>query len=151
MKSAAPAQTRARSKSDLEWKDVPGPSNFDSFSTDSGVGSVATDTSQVFYSVILIFRFLAIIEMWKTWISVGTLIFLSQIQEESRVLTPFLYATFSQPHSLLSCHTHTQKLELSCYDIVLKGAHVNHRITGKTGGDINHICLLITVPHARSS
>ena len=47
MKSEAPAQTRARSKSDLEWKDVPGPLNFDSFSTDSGVGSVATDTSQV--------------------------------------------------------------------------------------------------------
>ena len=47
IKSEAPAQTKARSKSDLEWKDVPGPLNFDSFSTDSGVGSVATDTSQV--------------------------------------------------------------------------------------------------------
>ena len=53
------------------------------------------------------------------------------LTEESRVLVPFVFATFSQPHSLLSCHPHTQKLELSCYDIVLKGASIDHPVIGK--------------------
>ncbi len=35
---------------------------------------------------------------------------------------PFLYAYFSQPHSLVSIHRDSQKVELSCFDIVLKGA-----------------------------
>ena len=46
-KASAPADARPRSKSDLDWKEVTSPLNFDSFSTDSGLGSVATDTSQV--------------------------------------------------------------------------------------------------------
>ena len=38
-------------------------------------------------------------------------------------LWPFLYVYFSQPHTLISCIPKTnQKLELSCFDMVLKGA-----------------------------
>ncbi|XP_074656098.1 intermembrane lipid transfer protein VPS13B-like [Tubulanus polymorphus] len=35
---------------------------------------------------------------------------------------PFLYAYFSQPHSLFSLRPATQKVELSCYDVLVKGA-----------------------------
>ncbi|XP_023930773.1 vacuolar protein sorting-associated protein 13B-like [Lingula anatina] len=35
---------------------------------------------------------------------------------------PYFYAYFSQPHSVASCHPDRQKLEMSCYDVTLKGA-----------------------------
>ena len=45
-------------------------------------------------------------------------------------MVPFLYAYFSQPHSLLACELRSQKIELSCYDIVLKGAKNGYSVRG---------------------
>ncbi|XP_061177950.1 intermembrane lipid transfer protein VPS13B-like [Saccostrea echinata] len=38
---------------------------------------------------------------------------------------PFLHLYLWQPHTVLSCHHDTQKFEISCYDISLKGPHKN--------------------------
>jgi vacuolar protein sorting-associated protein 13B len=46
----------------------------------------------------------------------------------SSCIRPFLYAYFSQPHSLISCSQETQKAELSCFDIILKGAREDYLI-----------------------
>ncbi|XP_055998709.1 intermembrane lipid transfer protein VPS13B-like isoform X2 [Ostrea edulis] len=36
---------------------------------------------------------------------------------------PFLHLYLWQPHTVLSCHHDTQKFEISCYDVSLKGPH----------------------------
>jgi hypothetical protein len=41
---------------------------------------------------------------------------------------PFLFANFSQPHSLVNIKPDAQKVELSCYDFTLKGPKMNHVI-----------------------
>ncbi len=51
--------------------------------------------------------------------------------DDAVTLTPFIFATFAQPHSLLSCHQGAQKLELSCYDVVLKGACADSCVKGR--------------------
>ncbi|XP_064651739.1 intermembrane lipid transfer protein VPS13B-like isoform X2 [Lineus longissimus] len=42
---------------------------------------------------------------------------------------PFLFANFSQPHSLVNIKPNAQKVELSCYDFTLKGPKANHVMT----------------------
>ena len=46
-------------------------------------------------------------------------------------IVPYLYAHFSQPHTLLNCHPGAQRAELSCYDIILKGAKSGYAIMGE--------------------
>ncbi len=46
-------------------------------------------------------------------------------------IVPFLYAQFSQPHSLVSCQSVSQKVELSCYDIVIKGSKPGYMTGGQ--------------------
>lgn len=36
-------------------------------------------------------------------------------------IQPFLFLYISQPYIVLSCQTHQQKLEMSCYDVLIKG------------------------------
>jgi vacuolar protein sorting-associated protein 13B len=36
-------------------------------------------------------------------------------------IVPLLHATFSQPHSFVTCHTDNCKIELSCYDMSIRG------------------------------
>ncbi|XP_048244061.1 vacuolar protein sorting-associated protein 13B-like isoform X2 [Haliotis rufescens] len=36
-------------------------------------------------------------------------------------LKPFLYLYFAQPHTIISCLTSSQRFEMSCYDIIVKG------------------------------
>lgn len=43
---------------------------------------------------------------------------------------PFLFATFSQPHTMLKVTREQQKMELSCYDIILRGAKAGHEFSG---------------------
>ena len=53
------------------------------------------------------------------------------VEEELLYVVPFLYATFAQPHTMLKIEHAAQKLELSCYDIILKGAKPGHSFRGK--------------------
>ena len=46
------------------------------------------------------------------------------------VVRPYLYAYFSQPHSLMSMDRTQSKVELSCYDIVLKGTKLDYVFPG---------------------
>ena len=46
--------------------------------------------------------------------------------EQEVTLDPFLYASFSQPHTMFKFCQATQKIELSCYDIILKGTRGEH-------------------------
>lgn len=34
---------------------------------------------------------------------------------------PFLFGLFSQPHLIVRCHSTTQKIEMSCYDVAVNG------------------------------
>lgn len=43
---------------------------------------------------------------------------------------PFLHLYLWQPHTVLSCHHDTQKFEISCYDVSLKGPHRDSCPTG---------------------
>ena len=45
-------------------------------------------------------------------------------------IIPIMFAYFSQPHTIVSCEADSQKIELSCYDIVLKGPTKGHTVTG---------------------
>ncbi|XP_021340497.1 vacuolar protein sorting-associated protein 13B-like isoform X1 [Mizuhopecten yessoensis] len=47
------------------------------------------------------------------------------IRSGSCVIQPFLYVYFSQPHTVLKCHHVEQTFEMSCYDILIKGAASN--------------------------
>ena len=47
-------------------------------------------------------------------------------------VVPFLYATFAQPHTMVMMQGSSQKVELSCYDVVLKGAKEGYSFTGRT-------------------
>ena len=53
-----------------------------------------------------------------------------------RKMAPVLYMYFSQPHSLLSLERRSQKLELSCYDLVLKGAKPGYTMLDMGGSYI---------------
>ena len=53
-----------------------------------------------------------------------------------RKMAPVLYMYFSQPHSLLSLERRAQKLELSCYDLVLKGAKPGYTMLDMGGNYI---------------
>ena len=46
------------------------------------------------------------------------------------VVRPYIYAYFSQPHSLMSMGETQSKVELSCYDIVLKGTRLGYFFPG---------------------
>lgn len=43
---------------------------------------------------------------------------------------PFLHLYLWQPHTVLSCRPDTQKFEISCYDVSLKGPHKNRHFIG---------------------
>jgi len=45
------------------------------------------------------------------------------------VIKPFMYAYFSQPHSLIACHQDSQKMVLSCFDVILKGCKDGYLIS----------------------
>lgn len=92
----------SRSKMDLEWK-ADTQSTVTMSSKDSGLESIAGSVAQ------------------------GA----AQSSSYQYKIVPFLYAHFSQPHTLLNCHASSQKAELSCYDIVLKGACPGHLICGE--------------------
>ena len=48
----------------------------------------------------------------------------------SSCVQPFLYFYVSQPHMILSCQIETQKFEMSCYDILVKGPGENSVFQG---------------------
>jgi len=52
-------------------------------------------------------------------------------QEPNQRLIPLLHTTFSQPHSFVVCHGSNHKVELSCYDMTVRGPQmsVDHRMT----------------------
>ncbi|KAI8506006.1 Vacuolar protein sorting-associated protein 13B [Branchiostoma belcheri] len=60
-------------------------------------------------------------------------IFPSSFVQESmlgkRVLKPFVHAVFSQPSTIINVQSTSQKLEVSCYDVSLKGVPVDLTIT----------------------
>ncbi|CAH1247692.1 VPS13B [Branchiostoma lanceolatum] len=60
-------------------------------------------------------------------------IFSSSFVQESmmgkRVLKPFVHAVFSQPSTIINVQSTSQKLEVSCYDVSLKGVPVDLTIT----------------------
>ncbi|XP_070535266.1 intermembrane lipid transfer protein VPS13B-like [Ptychodera flava] len=43
-----------------------------------------------------------------------------------QVLNPFLYTVFMQPHTIVSMETQQQRVEMSCYDITVKGRSANY-------------------------
>jgi len=45
----------------------------------------------------------------------------SKMDNASGTLEPLLHISFSQPHSFIVCETKHQKIELSCYDMSVKG------------------------------
>lgn len=47
-------------------------------------------------------------------------------------LHPFLYLIVSQPSLLLSCHHRKQRVEISVFDAMLKGAASDYKCTGKS-------------------
>ena len=53
------------------------------------------------------------------------------IAKGSNYVQPFVYFYLSQPHLILSCRTDTQKFEMSCYDILVKGPTENALFQGK--------------------
>ena len=53
------------------------------------------------------------------------------IAKGSNYVQPFLYFYLSQPHLILSCQTETQKFEMSCYDILVKGPVENALFQGR--------------------
>ena len=57
---------------------------------------------------------------------------MSEGEGSTRSIVPFLYAYFSQPYSLVSCLPDSQKVELSCYDTVLKGTKPGHSVSGRS-------------------
>ena len=59
----------------------------------------------------------------------------TKVETTSRhaVVRPYLYAYFSQPHSLMSMDQTQSKVELSCYDIVLKGTKLDYVFPGNYG------------------
>ncbi|XP_035658997.1 vacuolar protein sorting-associated protein 13B-like isoform X1 [Branchiostoma floridae] len=60
-------------------------------------------------------------------------IFPSSFVQESmvgkRVLKPFVHAVFSQPSTIINVQSASQKLEVSCYDVSLKGVPMDLTIT----------------------
>ncbi|CAH1773157.1 unnamed protein product [Owenia fusiformis] len=53
----------------------------------------------------------------------------SQLDHET---VPYMYAYFSQPHSVISCQTNCQKVELSCYDITIRGPDAGHKFSDES-------------------
>ena len=49
----------------------------------------------------------------------------------SMCIQPFLYFYVSQPHLIVSCQQDTQKFEMSCYDILVKGPGETSIVQGK--------------------
>ena len=47
----------------------------------------------------------------------------------SRALEPLLHVSFSQPHSFIVCETTNQKIDLSCYDMSVRGPLLTSRST----------------------
>ena len=45
----------------------------------------------------------------------------SDIDSASCTIEPLLHVSFSQPHSFIVCETTNQKIELSCYDVSVRG------------------------------
>ena len=54
----------------------------------------------------------------------------SESISKQAVVRPYIYAYFSQPHSLMSVDQTQSKIELSCYDIVLKGTRFGYFFPG---------------------
>ena len=54
----------------------------------------------------------------------------SESISKQAVVRPYIYAYFSQPHSLMSVDQMQSKIELSCYDIVLKGTRFGYFFPG---------------------
>nr|XP_002741992.1 PREDICTED: vacuolar protein sorting-associated protein 13B-like [Saccoglossus kowalevskii] len=46
-----------------------------------------------------------------------------------RVVKPFLYTVFSQPHTIFSIEQRQQRVELSCYDFTVRGVAANYQNT----------------------
>ncbi|XP_041362052.1 vacuolar protein sorting-associated protein 13B-like [Gigantopelta aegis] len=44
-------------------------------------------------------------------------------------IKPFLYVYVTQPHTILSFHSDSQRFEMSCYDIIVKGLNETQNIT----------------------
>ena len=44
---------------------------------------------------------------------------------------PFLYVYITQPHTIVSCHADSQRFEMSCYDIIVKGLNETLNIPGQ--------------------
>ena len=53
------------------------------------------------------------------------------IAKGSNYVQPFVYFYLSQPHLILSCRSETQKFEMSCYDILVKGPTENALFQGR--------------------
>lgn len=49
-----------------------------------------------------------------------------------QVLEPLLYLQLMQPSALLSCHHRKQKIELSLFDMALRGVASDYKCLGKT-------------------
>ena len=54
-----------------------------------------------------------------------------------KYVVPFLYVTFSQPYTMLKVERTSQKVELSCYDVILKGPKPGHSFRGKLENSTN--------------
>ena len=53
------------------------------------------------------------------------------ISKGSNYVQPFVYFYLSQPHLIVSCQSETQKFEMSCYDILMKGPTENALFQGR--------------------
>ena len=59
------------------------------------------------------------------------------IPRGSMCIQPFLYFYVSQPHLIVSCQQDTQKFEMSCYDILVKGPGETSIVQGKPHRNIS--------------
>lgn len=61
----------------------------------------------------------------------------SRLAAEKEQLLPFLYILFSQPHTYILCKPSRQKIEASCYDVVVRGGKGRIELSGN-----KYLCIL---------
>lgn len=114
-------------KSDLEWKgDAKHSAPFHDISHDDASGYEADTEYAVQTEECSNFTFMNIHESGSPKASGDP------VQSDGGVLIePFLFFYVSQPHTVLSYLPHSQKFEMSCYDIMIKGTSTDYYAAGK--------------------
>ena len=57
----------------------------------------------------------------------------ARTSDDAAVVLPLVYVEFSQPHAALAGRPAARTVEMSCYDVVLKGVQPHYQFYGKSG------------------